>query len=77
MVTQVTNKDFVVAWVEAYNKGNGVEGVASKLSLEKASVSAKANYLRKQGVELPAMPRGRTGYSVSDLNQIITSRVGK
>lgn len=75
MNTTVNSKDFVVAWVDSYNKGQGIAGVARRTKLEHAQVSAKANSLRNQGVNLPAMPRGRVGFSVEDLNQIIDSRL--
>lgn len=75
MNTTVSNKQFVVAWVEAYTKGQGIAGVARRVNLDSTQVSAKANNLRKNGVNLPAMPRGRAGYSIDDLNQIIADRI--
>lgn len=71
----MNHKTFVLAWVEAYNKSLGVRGVATKLNIPVKQASAKANYLRKQGVELPHMPRSRSDdYTVDELNQLIESR---
>ena len=75
MNATIDDKTFVTTWVDAYNKGRGVAGVAEKLNLDHTQASAKANVLRRKGVNLPAMPRGRVGYSIDDLNQIIENRV--
>lgn len=72
----INHKSFVLAWVEAYNKKQGVQAVANKLEVSVSNASAKANYLRRQGVNLPAMPRKRSyGYSVEELNELIATRV--
>ena len=72
----MNHKSFVAAWIEAYNKQAGVPSVASKLNVSIATASAKANYLRKQGVNLPAMPRTRTAtHTVEELNEYIAARV--
>lgn len=75
-MSNMNHKTFVLAWLEAYNKKQGVKTVAEKLSVSVPTASAKANYLRKQGVNLPAMPRVRNyGYSVQELNDLIATRV--
>lgn len=72
----MNNRTFVLAWVEAYKKKTGVPSVASKLNLSVSTVSARANYLRTQGVNLPKMPkRQRLDMSIEDLNQLIESRI--
>lgn len=75
MTTGVDNKSFVVAWADAYTKRTGVPAVASRLDMSKKQVMAKANYLRKIGVQLPLMPRGATTYTVEDLNSILDSKI--
>ena len=67
----IDDRTFVKTWVEAYNKKRGVAAVAEKLNLDHTQASAKANVLRRKGVRLPAMPRGRVGYTIDDLNEII------
>jgi hypothetical protein len=71
----IDDKQFVTTWVEAFNKRRGVAHVAERMNIDHTQASAKANVLRKKGVNLPAMPRGRVGYSVDYLNQVIESKV--
>lgn len=69
-------REFVLAWIEAVKKKQGVEAVATKCDITITRASARANYLRKKGVRLPAMPRTRRlGASVEELNQLIESRI--
>lgn len=70
-------KDFVIAWMDSYKKGAGVKTVAEKCNLTITTASAKANYMRKRGVKLPAMKRVRaSGLDVDALNQLIITRAG-
>ncbi len=71
----IDDKVFVKTWVEAYKKKRGVAHVAERMEIDHTQASAKANVLRKKGVNLPAMPRGRIGYSVDYLNQVIDSQL--
>ena len=71
----MSHKRFVVTWVEACNSKGGVQMVARKLNITVPTASAKANYLRKLGVNLPHMPRTRQeDYSVEDLNALIDAK---
>jgi hypothetical protein len=68
-------KGFVIAWMESHKKGLGVKSVAEKCGLTIATASAKANYMRKRGVKLPAMRRAKaTGLDVTALNELILTR---
>lgn len=72
----MNSKSFVLAWVEAYNKKSGVPSVAQRLGVSVSTASARANYLRKQGVNLPAMPRAQqVEHSKEELNELIASRI--
>lgn len=72
----MNSKNFVNAWLEAYSKRAGVPYVATRLGISVSTASARANYLRKQGVKLPQMPRKRAAdYSVDELNELITSKI--
>lgn len=69
-------KAFVIAWVDAVNKKQGVPAVAQRMDIPVEKASAKANYLRKKGVHLPAMPRTRSAdNTIEQLNQLIESKV--
>lgn len=69
-------REFVLAWLDARNKGSGVQGVADKCNLTVSRASAKANYLRKRGVKLPHMLRAKsTAMSIDALNQLIESKI--
>jgi hypothetical protein len=69
-------KAFVNAWVEAYNKKQGVPSVAQRMDISIEKASAKANYLRKKGVHLPPMPRTRAvDNTIEQLNQLIDAKV--
>lgn len=69
-------RKFVDAWLDAYNKQQGVPAVASKMEIAVSTASAKANYLRRQGVKLPIMPRTRAPLNtVEELNELIASKL--
>lgn len=70
----MSHKDFVVTWVEAHNKKGGVAMVARKLNISTSEASAKANYLRRIGVNLPKMVRAKANYTVDDLNALIEAK---
>ena len=74
IVSTINNIKFVNAWVDACNRSAGVKSVASKLDLTVEQASAKANSLRKMGVELPAMPRVRDYNDVEMLNNLIAAK---
>lgn len=75
-MSTMNHKNFVLAWLEAYSKKQGVPAVAAKLDITVSTASAKANYLRKQGVNLPSMPRTRSyGHTVAELNELITAKL--
>lgn len=72
----MNHKSFTLAWVEAYSKKQGVQAVANRFEISIPKASAKANYLRKQGVKLPPMPRTRaSGHTIEELNELIASRI--
>ena len=73
-MSTINNIKFVNAWVDACNKAAGVKGVANKLDISLAQASAKANALRKMGVELPTMPRVRDYNDVEMLNNLVASK---
>lgn len=75
MNTTINNIKFVNAWVDAVNKSAGVKSVAEKLNLDIKQTSAKANALRKKGVNLPDMPRVRDDNNVDTLNAIIERKL--
>lgn len=71
-----STRDFVIAWVDAHNKQAGVAPVAKKFGITPTVASARASYLRKQGVNLPALARAKEDYeSVEALNKIINQRL--
>lgn len=70
-----TNIKFVNAWVDAVNRSAGVKSVAQKLDISIESASAKANQLRKKGVELPKMPIRKDDNDVEMLNAIIERKL--
>lgn len=71
----MSNIKFVNTWMDAVKRGGGVQSVASKLGIEVTTASAKANYLRKQGVKLPPMTRTRNEvFDVDRLNALIESK---
>lgn len=69
-----SNKSFVLAWVEAYNKGKGAAFIAEKLQLDTKAVSAKAYALRQKGVKLPALRRTFVELNVDELNSLISQK---
>ena len=71
----INNIKFVNTWVDAVNRSAGVKAVASKLDISIETASAKANALRKKGVELPAMPRKRDDNDIEMLNSLIESKL--
>ena len=73
-MSTINNIKFVNAWVDACNTSAGVKKVASKLDITVSQAAAKANALRKMGVELPAMPRVRDYNDVEMLNNIVASK---
>lgn len=73
-MSTINNIKFVNAWVDACNKAAGVKCVAKKLDISVEQASAKANALRKMGVELPAMPRVRDYNDVEMLNNLVASK---
>lgn len=76
-MSDLNHKSFTLAWVEACSKKQGVQSVANRFDISVSKASAKANYLRKQGVNLPAMPRSRkSGHTIEELNGLIASRIG-
>lgn len=74
-MNQINDLKFVNEWVDAVNKGAGVQHVATKLDITVDSASAKANYLRKRGVELPHMQRTKNLYTVDALNNAIARKL--
>lgn len=56
---RVNDRDFVIAW----QTGSTLEEVASKLSLPRCSVQARANWFRREGVNLKRFPRTRAAYA--------------
>jgi hypothetical protein len=69
-------RDFVIAWVDAHNKKTGVVSVAEKFEITPVVASARASYLRKRGVNLPALSRPAVdSSSVEALNKIIHQRL--
>jgi len=75
-MSDMNHKTFTLAWVEAYSKKLGVQSVAQRFDITIPKASAKANYLRKQGVNLPAMPRARrSGHTIEELNELIASKI--
>lgn len=75
MNTAINNYKFVNAWVDAVNRGAGVKSVAEKLDIDIKQASAKANSLRKKGVDLPKMPMGRDYNDVTSLNNLIQRKL--
>ena len=75
MNTAINNYKFVNAWVDAVNRGAGVKSVAEKLDIDIKQASAKANSLRKKGVDLPKMPMGRDYSDVTSLNNLIQRKL--
>ena len=57
--------------MDATNRAAGVKDVASKLDISVESASAKANSLRKKGVELPIMRFRQDDQDIEALNAII------
>ena len=68
-------KTFVTTWVDAFNKKAGVPSVAEKLNISVVSASARANYLRKRGVNIPRMPRARRTNVTESLNALIEAKI--
>jgi hypothetical protein len=65
---RIENHDFVKAWLSS----DTVAQVAKKLNISPASASAKANYLRNKGVNLPNMERPKPDpNSVEELNKLV------
>lgn len=77
MISGLNHRQFVSAWVDAYNRKEGVPGVARRADITIAAASARANYLRKLGVELPKMPKARYTVSVEDLNELIEQKIAQ
>ena len=73
-MSTINNIKFVNAWVDACNKSAGVKTVASKLDISIEQASAKANALRKMGVELPTMSFKRDDTNVEMLNSLVASK---
>ena len=71
----INNIKFVNAWVDACNRSAGVKTVAEKMDITVETASAKANSLRKMGVELPAMPRVRDYNDIEMLNSLIERKL--
>ncbi len=71
-----TDKEFVLQWIDAHNKEQGVTIVAKKNKLTNQNASARASYLRKRGVNLPHLKRStEVRYSVEELNRIINIKI--
>lgn len=68
---QINDLQFVQNWVDAANKGAGVQHVATKMGITVESASAKANNLRTKGVNLPRMQKSNNLYTVDALNAAI------
>jgi len=73
--TTINNIKFVNAWVDAVNRSAGVKSVAQKLDIDIKQASAKANVLRRKGVNLPEMPRVWDQNNVETLNSIIERKL--
>lgn len=69
------HKPFVKAWVDSYNTNRGVKGVALRTDMDVEAVYRKANYLRKQGVNLPKMARSAAILDVDALNAYIDKTI--
>jgi hypothetical protein len=67
----ITNEDFVKAWLEAYKQGKNQSWVAESLNTSRQRVSTKALYLRKKGVKLPKLVYTTQAVQVSELNALI------
>lgn len=75
-MANISNRQFVSAWLESVKRKDGIQGVAKKLGMATGSVYTKASYLRGQGVRLPKMPRPEAmDYSVDELNQFIEAKL--
>lgn len=68
---RMTAKRFVKVWVEAAKQGENKAWVARKLSVSKSAVSNRAVGLRKMGVKLPTLGKGRENVDVASLNTLI------
>lgn len=69
-MSRVDNREFVVTYI----RSESLESAAQTLGMTKAAVSARAVYLRKQGVKLPKMKRNsRTAkeLEIAQLNSLI------
>lgn len=67
------SEEFVKAWLQAVKENRNQSWLAEKLGLSRQSVSAKAYYYRKRGVDLPLMPKGsrKNRIDVEKLNKLI------
>lgn len=72
---KLTDEQFVKFWITAQNEGKNASWVAELSGLKPQSVHVRASNLRKKGVKLPTLLKGRPEkvVDVDKLNAIIKS----